>query len=74
MTCMSAHIHTHHVMINFCGFVYRKQTVLVNGVSYTHTHSDVNKTQLDSFLVLEVWDWDRLTANDFVGGFALRRE
>ena len=27
---------------------------------------------MDTFLVLEVWDWDRLTANDFVGGFALR--
>ena len=28
--------------------------------------------QLETYLVLEVWDWDKFTANDYVGGFALR--
>lgn len=42
-------------------------------MKHTRTcNSDVNQGQLDSFVLLEVWDWDRLTANDFVGGFAMR--
>ncbi|XP_064406888.1 protein kinase C alpha type-like [Halichondria panicea] len=34
---------------------------------------DVNvTTQLQTYIVLEVWDWDKFTANDYVGGFALK--
>ena len=34
--------------------------------------SDVTDAELDHRIILEVWDWDRLTANDFVGGLSMR--
>lgn len=30
------------------------------------------KNQLETYLAVEVWDWDKFTANDYIGGFAVK--
>lgn len=34
-------------------------------------HSDVTQQEQQHKVVIETWDWDRVTANDFVGGFSI---
>ena len=31
-------------------------------------------SEFDHRIILEVWDWDRLTANDYIGGLSLKVE
>ena len=33
--------------------------------------SDVTQQESDTRVVVEAWDWDRYTANDFIGGFSI---
>lgn len=34
--------------------------------------SDVSDKELDNYLYVAVWDWDRIGSNDYIGGMALK--
>ena len=38
--------------------------------SITH-YSNVTESEQQHRIIIEVWDWDRLTANDFIGGMSM---
>ncbi len=43
----------------------------VESVHVCGPSSDVTEKEREHRVVVEAWDWDRYTANDFIGGFSV---